>query len=126
MDDLQSVAMALEELGQRCRQVLDQGEAIRHLGRLGRPVPGAVSIGFGPIPRDPLHARVALEPLRERVAVAVRKQGAGLVAFQRPEDGAIGRAFAQGEIVYAPQAGRGAQQGWRPPEQAQQSIAAPC
>ena len=42
---------------------------------------------------------MGLEPLRERIALAVREEGDGLAAFQVNEDGAIGLAFAQGEIV---------------------------
>jgi hypothetical protein len=82
-------------------------EAIRHLGRRRCPVPGAVGIGFGPIPRAHLHARVGLEPLGERVALAVRQQGDGLAAFQVHEDGAIGVAFPQRPIIDAQDAGRG-------------------
>ena len=116
--------MAIEDLGQRFRQVLEQVEAIRHLGGLRRTVPGAVGIGFRAIPRDHLHARVGLEPLRERVALAVREQGDGLAAFQIDEDRAIRVAFAQGEIVHPQHAGRGERRGRLPPEQAQQRVAA--
>ena len=116
--------MAIEELGQRFRHVLDQVEAIRHLGRRRRPVPGAVSIGFGPIPRDHLHARVGLEPLCERVALAVRKQGDGLAAFQVHEDGAIRVAFPQRPIIHAQDAGRGKVRLRLPAQPAQQQVPA--
>lgn len=108
--------MAIEDLGQGFCQVLDQVEAIRHLGGLRRPVPGAVGIGFRAIPCDDLHARVGLEPLRERVALAVREQSDGLAALQINEDGAIRVAFPQGEIVYPQHAGRGERRGRLPPE----------
>jgi hypothetical protein len=86
--------MAIENLSQCFCQVLDQVEAIRDLGGLRRTVPGAVGIGFRAIPRDDLHARVGLEPLRERVALAVREQGDGLPALQIDEHRAIRVAFA--------------------------------
>ena len=93
-------------------------EAIRHLDGLRRPVPGAIGIGFRAIPRDHLHARVGLEPLRKRVALAVREQGDRLVAFQIDEHRAIRVAFAQREIVHPQHAGCGEQRGRLPPEQA--------
>ena len=43
--------MEIEDLGERFRKVLHQMEAIRHLDGLRRPVPGAIGIGFGAIPR---------------------------------------------------------------------------
>ena len=61
---------------------------------------------------------MGLEPLRERVALAVREQGDGLAAFQIDEHRAIRVAFAQREIVHPQHAGRGAQRGRLPPEQA--------
>ena len=82
-------------------------EAIRHLGRRRRPVSGTVGIGFRAIPRDHRNAGGCLEPLRARVARAVREQGDGLAAFQIKEHGARGRAFAQGAIVHPQPAGRG-------------------
>jgi hypothetical protein len=99
--------MAIEELGQRFRQVLDQVEAIRHLGGLRRPVLGTVGIGFRAIPRDDLHTRVGLEPLRERVALAVREQGDRLPALQIDEHRPIRVAFAHGEIVHPQHPRRG-------------------
>jgi hypothetical protein len=62
------------------------------------------------------------EPLRHGVGRAIRQQGHGLAAFQINEDGAIGLAFAQGEIVYPQHAGRGERRSRLPTEQAQQSI----
>jgi hypothetical protein len=94
IDDLQRGAMALEELGERFRQVLHQLEAICHLDGLRGPLPGSVGLGFRPRPREHLHAGVGLEPLRARVTLAVRQQGAGLAACQSHADGAIGLAFA--------------------------------
>jgi hypothetical protein len=82
-------------------------EAIRHLGRRRRTVSGTVGIGFRAIPRDHRNAGGCLEPLRARVARAVREQGDGLAAFQIKEHGARGRAFAQGAIVHPQPAGRG-------------------
>jgi hypothetical protein len=78
MDDLERGARAIEEWGERFRQVLYQMEAIRQLDGLRGPVPGPVGRGFRPIPRAHLHAGVGLEPLRERVTLAVREQGDGL------------------------------------------------
>ena len=115
--------MAIEDLGQRFCHVLEQVEALRHLGRLRRTVSGTVGIGFRAIPRDHRNAGVCLEPLRARVALAVREQGDGLAAFQSNEDGAIGLAFAQGEIVHPQHAGRGERWGRLPTQQAQQRIA---
>jgi hypothetical protein len=108
--------MAIENLGQCFCQVLEQVETVRHLGGLRRTVPGAVGIGFRAIPRDDLYTRVGLEPLRARVALAVREQGDGLAALQINEDGAIRVAFAQGEIVHPQHAGRGERRGGLPPE----------
>jgi hypothetical protein len=99
-------------------------EAIHHLGRRRRTVLGAVGIGFGPIPRDHLHARVGLEPLSERVAFVVRKQGDGLAAFQVHEDGAIRVAFLQRPIIHAQDVGRGKVRLRLPAQQAQERVPA--
>lgn len=63
--------MHVEHLYERFGQVLEQVKAIGDLGRLGRPLPGTVGIGFGPVARDHLHTRVGLEPLREGVGIAI-------------------------------------------------------
>ena len=116
--------MAIEDLGQRFCHVLEQVEALRHLGRLRRTVSGTVGIGFRAIPRDHRNAGVCLEPLRARVALAVREQGDGLAAFQSNEDGAIGLAFAQGEIVHPQHAGRGGVRQRLRAQQAQECVPA--
>jgi hypothetical protein len=68
--------------------------AIGDLRGGGGAVPCPVGVGGRAIPRAHLHARVGLEPLRERVALAVREQGDGLAALPVDENRAIGVAFA--------------------------------
>ena len=64
-------------------------------------------------------ARVGLEPLRERVALAVREQGDRLAAFQIDEHRAIRVAFAQRPVIDPQDSGR-RQDGQRLPAQAAQ------
>jgi len=107
LDARNRVAMALAALGQRGRQGLSPVDALRPLRRRRRPVPGALGIRVGPIPRAHLHARVGLAPRGAWVARTGRTPGEGRAAFQVHAAGARRVAGPQRPIIPAPDPGRG-------------------
>jgi hypothetical protein len=76
--------MLVEHLLQGLGEIAQEMKPISNLcsggGSLPRAV-GIVGIGGRAITRDDLHPRMLLEPLRQRVALAVRQQGDGLATF---------------------------------------------
>src|SRR5262249_51764588 len=65
IDGLQGAVMRGEDGLQGFRQVLQQMEAVRHLGGRGRALACPLSIRARPVPRDHLDPRVLPEPLGE-------------------------------------------------------------
>jgi len=99
-------------------------KAVRHL-RGGRcPLPRALSIRTGSIPGDHRHPWVLPQPLRHRRGGALREQGHRLTALEVDQDGAVGLALPQGEIVHPEHPGRGERRGRLPAEQAQERVPA--
>jgi hypothetical protein len=56
------LAMRIEHLFQRFRQILHEMEAIRHLYRVRRPLPNARTIGFRAVSCDHVDLGMRLEP----------------------------------------------------------------
>ena len=70
--------MRREHLGEGFGEVLQQLKAVRDLGGLRGPLPGALGVRTCPIPRDHLHAGMRPEPLGHRRGRPVWQQGNGL------------------------------------------------
>jgi len=116
--------MAIEDLGERCRQVLHQVKAIGHRRGRGSILPRAVSIGFRAIARADLDARVGLEPLGERLRVAVWSQGDRPPALQVKQHRARRLACAPDAIVDTEHGGGRARWDDQPAQAAQEHGAA--
>ena len=98
--------MRVEHLRQGLGEMAQELKAIGDLGGRGGPVTRPVCLGGRAIACDHLDPRMVLEPLRQRGALAVWEERAGLAAFQVHEDGAIRVAFLQRLIIHAQDAGR--------------------
>jgi hypothetical protein len=118
IDGSKGLPLRGEHLLQGFPKILQQMEAVRDLGRRGRALPGAFSIGTRPIARDDLHPGMLPEPLRQRLGGALWQERHGLAALQVHQDRAIGVPFPQGEVIHTKHPGRGEQRGRLPPEQA--------
>ena len=105
--------MREEHLVQGFPKILEEMKAVGHLGRCGRPVPGALGIGGRAIPRDNLDTWMLPQSLRHR-----------LPALQIDEHRAVGVAFVQGEIVHPQHSGRGQNGPRQPAQPAQQGVPA--
>jgi hypothetical protein len=64
-----------EQRLQRLGEVVQEVEAVRHLGGLGHATPCAVDVGAGAVARDDLHAGVGLPPCRQRIRLAPGQEG---------------------------------------------------
>ena len=124
IDGIEDVTIGAEYLVQRFPKILEYMKAVRDLGRLGRALPSAFSIGTRAIARDDLHAGMLPEPLRQGFGRALWQQGHGLAALQVHQDRAIGVPFPQGEVIHPQHPGRGERRGRLLAEHAQQGVAA--
>jgi hypothetical protein len=98
--------MLMEDLLQGLGEIAQEMEAIGDLGGGGGSMPCPVGVGGRAVARDRLDPRMVLEPLRQRVALAVWEECHGLAAFQVHEDGAIRVAFPHRPIIHAQDPGR--------------------
>ena len=116
--------MAVENPGQSIAEVAQKMPAIHDLDRGWSAGPHTVGVGPGPVTGNDLHARMRLQPRRNRLRVAVGEQVDGAIAFQIDNDRAVALALAPGPIVDADDARcRHHRQGSRP-DQALQGVAA--
>jgi hypothetical protein len=96
--------MLMEDLLQGLGEMAQEMQAIGDLGGGGGSMP--CPVGGRAVARDHLAPRMVLEPLRQRVALAVWEERHGLAAFQVHEDGAIRVAFPHCPIIHAQDPGR--------------------
>jgi hypothetical protein len=89
-----------EDFGQHGGQILQQMKAVGHLARRGRPHARRFRVRLCPIPYVHLDPRVCLQPLRHGRGFPVGEEGQGPPPFEIQQEGAVGVALAQGEIVY--------------------------
>ncbi len=107
IDGIEGRLMREEHLVQGFPKILEQMNAVGHLGRGGRPVPRALGIGSRAIPRDHFDPWMLPEPLRDGVGGTLREERDWGAALQSDQHRAIRLAFAQGEIIHAEDGGRG-------------------
>jgi hypothetical protein len=123
IDGIEGVLMRAEHLLQSFPKILEQMKPVRDL-RGGRgPLARALGIRTRPIPCDHLHAWMCPEPLGHRLSRPIRQERHRLTALQVHQDRAVGLAFAEGEIVYTKDRGRGTRRDRMPPEQTPQGVA---
>jgi len=98
--------MLVEHLLQGLGEIAEEMKPIGDLRGGGGPLTRPVCVGGRAIARDHLDPRMVLEPLRQRVALAVWEERDGLAAFQVHEGGALRVAFPQRLIIHAQDPGR--------------------
>jgi hypothetical protein len=81
--------------------MVQQMEAVGHLAGRRRPEASGFRLGLGALPHAPLNARMRLQPPGDRRGLSVREEGEGTPPFKIQQEGAVGRALAQGTIVHA-------------------------
>ena len=116
--------MRVEHLLEGFHQILQEVKPIRDLGGLGGPVARPIGIGSGPIARDDLHPWVGPQPLRQGLGLPIGQQGDRLPAFQIDQDGPIGLAFTEREIIDAQDPGRAVARERQATDEAQEGLTA--
>jgi hypothetical protein len=101
MDPRQLGGMGGEDLGQRVGQILQQMKAVGHLAGGGRPEACRFRVGLRAVPHDHLDPGMCLKPPGHRRGFPVGEQGQGPPPGEVEQEGAIGMALAQGELVHA-------------------------
>jgi hypothetical protein len=101
IDGRERLVMCVDHVFEGFHQMLQEVKAIGDLGGLGRPLAGPVGIGSRPIAGHNFHPRMCSEPLGHGVGLPIGPQGDRLPAFQIDQDGPIGLAFTEREIVDA-------------------------
>ena len=120
IDRVEGLAMGGEDLVQGFREVLEEMKAVGDLDGCGCPLMRAIGVGFRPIPRDDLHARMLLEPMGQGLRGAIGEQRHRPMALEIDQDRAIGLAFPQREIVHAEDGGTREGRDRQPAEHAQE------
>jgi hypothetical protein len=114
----------MEHLLEAFHQILQEVKPISDLGGLGGPMARPIGIGSGPIARDDLYSRVGPQPLRQGLCFPIGQQGDRLPAFQIDQDGPIGLAFPEREIIDAQDSWRAVARERQAMDEAQEGLTA--
>ncbi len=99
------VAQALTVGGDAClngpAEALPQMEPVGYLQSVRGTAPGAVGIGARPVPADDLHARVTSQPGGQWPGFAGREHIDHAMVFDAGQDGGVGLATTDREVVHA-------------------------
>jgi hypothetical protein len=87
--------------GQYVREILQQMKPVRHLTRRGRPEARRFRVCLRTLPDEDLHPGMRLQALGHCSGLPIREQGEGPPACEVQQEGAVGVALPQREIVHA-------------------------
>jgi hypothetical protein len=124
IDRVEGLAVHAEHLVQRFPKILHQMKAVGDLGGRGSPVPCALGISGRPSAGNHLDPRMRPEPLRDRLGRPIWEQRHRLPTLQVYQDGAVGLAFPEGEVVHTQHSGCGERRRGLPAQSAEQGVAA--
>lgn len=105
-------------------QMLQEVKPISDLGGLGGPVARPIGLGAGPIARDDLHPWVGPPPRRQGRGLPIGPQGDRLPAFPIEQDGPLGLAFTEREIIDAQDPWRAVARERQATDEAQEGLTA--
>ena len=91
----------------RLAEVAEQVPSVRHPYSVRRSLSRALRIGASPVAGDDLHARMALQPIRQGAQGAARQQVDRSISLQVQQNGAVPTASAPSPVVDPECAGRG-------------------
>jgi hypothetical protein len=88
-----------EHLVQRRAGILDQMKTISHLDGIGRSSPRSIGVSLRSIAYDHLHTGMLAQPVSQGLGFASGQEVNRLAPFQVDQDGGIGLAPAQRQII---------------------------
>ena len=89
------------DLVDRVGQVVEQVETVRDLDGVRSTQPGALGVASGPVTADHVRSAMLKQPVGEPRCPAVGQQVHGPAGVHVDNDGAVGIALAEREVVHA-------------------------